>query len=152
MNLLCGVRGSWSFRGFKELIKEKIKECEEFVKVAILPEILGKWYTRETLPSDDIIEPHSHDSTESQLSPTPMDSRLLVDSTEIVSAEARALDSSTWCYCKGEEMGEMIGCDNDACIIKWFHTDCLHITKIPKGKWFCPDCRRQTKKRNKTKS
>ena len=34
----------------------------------------------------------------------------------------------------------MIGCDNELCKIEWFHTDCLRIEKIPKGKWFCPEC------------
>ena len=24
--------------------------------------------------------------------------------------------------------------------IEWFHTACLRITSIPRGKWFCPDC------------
>ena len=41
----------------------------------------------------------------------------------------------------------MIACDNTECHIQWFHTNCLHITKIPKGKWFWRDCCKQ-KKRN----
>ena len=55
-----------------------------------------------------------------------------------------------WCFCRCEEDGEMIGCDNELCKIEWFHTDCLRIEKIPKGKWFCPECTKgkRTKKGN----
>jgi inhibitor-of-growth protein 1 len=37
--------------------------------------------------------------------------------------------------------GEMIGCDNDACQIEWFHFECVQLTSKPKGKWYCPQCR-----------
>ena len=40
---------------------------------------------------------------------------------------------------KGEE-SEMIACDSGHCLIGWFHTACLKITKIPDGNWVCPDC------------
>ena len=40
----------------------------------------------------------------------------------------------------------MIGCDNSKCPIEWFHLSCLHITQLPKGKWYCPECRRKTLK------
>jgi len=36
----------------------------------------------------------------------------------------------------------MIGCDNDACAIEWFHLDCVNLKVAPTGKWFCPDCTR----------
>ena len=50
----------------------------------------------------------------------------------------------SWCYCrKSESNDHMIGCDNAACLIQWFHLSCLHLTleKVPKGKWLCPECR-----------
>ena len=44
-----------------------------------------------------------------------------------------------WCYCRKEKnLGEMTGCDYKEC--QWFHTSFLHITKITKGRWLCPDC------------
>ena len=51
--------------------------------------------------------------------------------------------SQTFCYCNGPEIGEMIACDNNDCSIEWFHLKCLKINSnsIPKGKWYCPDCR-----------
>lgn len=37
--------------------------------------------------------------------------------------------------------GEMIGCDNDNCTIKWFHLHCVGLDTIPEGSWYCPNCR-----------
>ncbi len=48
----------------------------------------------------------------------------------------------SWCYCNQPSYGTMIGCDNDACTIEWFHMDCLRIRCPPKGKWHCPSCRK----------
>ena len=39
-----------------------------------------------------------------------------------------------------EESGEMIVCGNEQCKIGRFHLDCLRIEKVPRGKWFCPEC------------
>ena len=48
------------------------------------------------------------------------------------------------CYCRVEDSGEMIQCENGGCTIEWFYTSCLRITSIPKGKWMCPDCRNKS--------
>ena len=55
-----------------------------------------------------------------------------------------------WCYCGEGEHGEMIGCDSENCKIKWFHIERLKIPKVPKGKWYCPD-RRKNKPSHKRK-
>lgn len=53
------------------------------------------------------------------------------------SGNTSASDSrQVWCYFNGDEEGEMIGCDSKQCKIQWFHTSCLKIANIPKGKWF----------------
>ena len=89
----------------RELLKVKI-----FYRCGILPELLAKYYTRQT----------------AQCVPKNKTGR------------------PTWCFCKREEEEgrEMIGCDNSNCIIQWFHTECLWITKVPKGEWLCPECRK----------
>ena len=46
-----------------------------------------------------------------------------------------------WCYCRKAEEGKMIGCDNSKCPFEWFHLSCLHITQLPKSKWYCTECR-----------
>ena len=53
------------------------------------------------------------------------------------------------CYCNmSEEDDDLIGCDNKNCQIKWFHLKCLRIMKIPKGRWFCPECQKAKKQKN----
>ena len=47
-----------------------------------------------------------------------------------------------YCYCKSEEFGEMIACDSIMCSIAWFHVKCLHLSKIPNAKWYCPHCQK----------
>ena len=104
-------------------LMEAIDKATRFFKYGILPELIGKWYT--CLPQ--ISEPSSSQTTTSA-SP---------------SKETDSLE--TWCYCKTEESGTMIFCDNEICPIRWFHVEFLRITNIPKKKWFCPECRKEKK-------
>ncbi|CAG2248616.1 inhibitor of growth protein 1-like [Mytilus galloprovincialis] len=55
-------------------------------------------------------------------------------------------DEPTYCLCNQVSYGEMIGCDNDLCVIEWFHFNCVGLVNKPKGKWFCPNCRGETSK------
>jgi len=97
---------------------ECLQKANVFFKKCILPELIGKFYSRPAIAN-------------------------LKQDTDI------------WCNCRGaeEEQREMIKCDNDTCLLQWFHFDCLHMTKEPKGRWYCPECRKLdiTKKRNKKK-
>lgn len=31
----------------------------------------------------------------------------------------------------------MIKCDNEKCLIEWFHFKCVGLNCFPKGKWYC---------------
>lgn len=53
----------------------------------------------------------------------------------------------TYCLCHQVSYGEMIGCDNPDCPIEWFHFACVGLTIKPKGKWFCPKCSQDRKKK-----
>ncbi|XP_024081050.1 inhibitor of growth protein 5 isoform X2 [Cimex lectularius] len=53
----------------------------------------------------------------------------------------------TYCLCHQVSYGEMIGCDNPDCPIEWFHFACVNLTTKPKGKWFCPKCISDRKKK-----
>ncbi|KAL0277087.1 UNVERIFIED_CONTAM: hypothetical protein PYX00_004490 [Menopon gallinae] len=53
----------------------------------------------------------------------------------------------TYCLCHQVSYGEMIGCDNVDCPIEWFHFACVGLTTKPKGKWFCPKCTADRKKK-----
>ncbi|BET00173.1 inhibitor of growth protein [Nesidiocoris tenuis] len=53
----------------------------------------------------------------------------------------------TYCLCHQVSYGEMIGCDNPDCTIEWFHFACVSLTTKPKGKWYCPKCSADRKKK-----
>uniref|UniRef100_A0A2D4K3G7 Inhibitor of growth protein n=1 Tax=Micrurus paraensis TaxID=1970185 RepID=A0A2D4K3G7_9SAUR len=53
----------------------------------------------------------------------------------------------TYCLCHQVSYGEMIGCDNPDCPIEWFHFACVDLTTKPKGKWYCPRCAQEKKKK-----
>ena len=100
-----------------------LPKAEQFFKLCILPELLGKWYTR----SHEIVAVSSvHSSTESEE------------------------DDGSWCYCKESKGGEMVSCEHKSCPIKWFHLSCLGMTAVPVGRWLCPSCYPNTNRR-KTK-
>lgn len=52
---------------------------------------------------------------------------------------------SVYCYCRCpyDEVSEMIACDAVGCTIEWFHFECVGIMVPPKGKWYCPECRKR---------
>ncbi|CAB3252025.1 unnamed protein product [Arctia plantaginis] len=60
-----------------------------------------------------------------------------------VAREARE-GESVYCYCRCpyDEVSEMIACDAEGCPIEWFHFECVGIMVPPKGKWYCPECRK----------
>ena len=107
-----------------------INKAHHFFATCILPELLGKWYTRSN-------RVYAIDFGAS--------------SSNIASGSSMTYSEETtrqryYCYCRGsEETGDMIGCDNDECKIEWFHLACLKIKTVPKGKWYCPDCRKLSK-------
>jgi len=53
----------------------------------------------------------------------------------------------TYCLCNQVSYGEMIGCDNLDCPIEWFHFACVQLKIKPKGKWYCPRCQEERKKK-----
>jgi len=76
----------------KALVKDIIDKSACFFELCILPELLAKWYSREQ------VEPAQ------------------TAATSIVS------DTCTYCYCKEDKGGEMVGCDDDDCESgQWFH-------------------------------
>ena len=75
----------------------------------------------------------------------------------LVSVEStQSEDQRVYCICRQVYLihlihlknigGDMIGCDNDHCPIKWFHIQCVGLSTIPDGTWYCPDCRKMLEK------
>ena len=107
-------------RPFLEVV---IPVAEKFFKLCVLPELLGKWFTR------------THGCS------VPRD---------IGEAETEE-DNGSWCYCKQPKGGDMVCCESKGCNIKWFHLECLQMTESPRGKWVCPTCHATAKRGQKRK-
>ena len=114
-------------------------KSSQFFKTCLLPEIMGNWYTRPSFTAETSNADLSEDSTATG-------SSLDHDDTP-ESADTYYVDQPSYCYCRGPEEGTMIACDNPDCPIEWFHTKCLRLHTLPKGKtkWYCPDCRKLSK-------
>lgn len=46
-----------------------------------------------------------------------------------------------YCYCNQVSYGEMVGCDGEHCVREWFHLPCTGLSTLPRGKWYCDDCK-----------
>ena len=103
-----------------------------FFQRSILPELIGKFYSRQTsLLSTNLPEEPISSSSGTCSSLTCQTDKDI------------AGNNNVYCYCQGPEEGEMLGCDNPACVYKWFHLSCLKMSTPPKSKyWYCPDCRK----------
>ena len=58
-------------------------------------------------------------------------------------------DDKKYCICQNVSFGDMVACDNDACPYEWFHWSCVGLKSEPNGKWFCPVCTENMKKKAK---
>ena len=46
-----------------------------------------------------------------------------------------------YCYCNQVSYGEMVGCDGEDCKREWFHLPCTGLATLPRGKWYCDECK-----------
>jgi hypothetical protein len=74
-------------------------------------------------------------------------SPLLPGATEMALDMPVDPNEPTYCLCQQVSYGEMVGCDNYDCPIEWFHFQCVGLTEKPKGKWYCPTCSQNRKKK-----
>jgi len=106
--------------------EECISKAKLFFTNCLLPELLGRWYTRPNIKSS---------ATTDQLQPAVTSSSFGEESNV----------QKLYCFCRGPEEGTMIGCDNPDCKVEWFHIQCLRLPSIPKGRWYCPECQKLRK-------
>ena len=117
----------------EEFFTDVIADVNEFYKFCLLPELIGKWYTRQSVMPEGPINSSSSSSQCTDATDNP--------------------NSYKYCYCKEFKIDEtMLGCDFANCKNEWFHLTCLKLKKVPKGKWYCPDCRKSFKGRNPPKA
>ena len=116
--------------------QEQLESVRHFFITGVLPELVGKWLSRKPVESSrgSVLVPEAVD-----------DERDEEDDDD---------EHKLWCYCEKPSFGQMISCDGKTCPIQWFHMDCLLIRVPPKGKWYCPHCRKLPKygkRKNKSK-
>ncbi|KAL3889805.1 hypothetical protein ACJMK2_002133 [Sinanodonta woodiana] len=47
-----------------------------------------------------------------------------------------------YCICGGDDDGrKMIMCESENCTKVWFCTSCIKLKHVPKGKWYCDECK-----------
>lgn len=111
---------------------EHVQRVKHFFTVGILPELVGKFYSRPT--------------TTDPLVPIQSPSEPLSEPA----GDEEGVTACKYCYCHEDKEGEMIGCDNPQCRYEWFHFSCLKLSSKPKSKlWYCPDCRKLPEFRRK---
>ena len=45
------------------------------------------------------------------------------------------------CSCgRGDGTGDYILCDNNTCLLGWYHWECVQVIEEPVGTWLCPKC------------
>ena len=123
-------------------------KSESLFKKAVLPELVGKYFTRlpGTVPRSSSENELVENSSEKNVENTQC-SNVLVEtykqSLNVQNTNSDKDNEETFCYCNGVEEGKMVGCDNENCKITWFHFACVNLKKSPKqDKWYCPDCRK----------
>ena len=97
----------------EDFLVESIVQAGQFYTVAILPELLGKWYTRSDIMPSAVV----NDST----------------SAEYNYCYCKAELGGTMICCENDECSQG----------QWFHLTCLKLQSAPRcKKWYCPHCRK----------
>lgn len=143
----------WTKKNF-ELIKvqfneifwsEKQREAKDFFQKVLLPELLGKFYTREkdsASPENPLWEGEVFKDLD------VYEETVFTDETEILQKAQEIPGSSKptlYCLCQIEDDSKtpMIACDSKSCDIMWYHLQSvgLSLETIPGGEWICKQCK-----------
>ena len=132
--------------------KEIISKSQEYFVKVVLPELTGKLITRERSHrayNVEVIQDNDNQPSASAL--TARD--ICINAKSNVSASSRT-ESELICLCQKpyDESEDVIGCDNENCKYVWLHFSCLNIKTVPRGAYYCPDCKSQEKEEDPTQS
>ena len=68
-------------------------------------------------------------------------------------ASVQKTSKKLYCVCQKEYSDKhnerWIGCDAVDCKEEWFHFKCVNVQRPPKGKWYCPSCKRKKKQQKR---
>ncbi|CAB4386181.1 hypothetical protein RhiirA5_268512 [Rhizophagus irregularis] len=70
------------------------------------------------------------------------DNSLVSEGNTFLSNYIPAVDPNepVYCFCRQVSFGEMIGCDGENCPFEWYHIDCVGLSAVPEGRWYCDHC------------
>ena len=81
-------------------IDDALAKANIFVKTALLPQLIGRWFTKQ----QTISVPPANQTIPDHVSSTSAD------------ASSTSDDNILWCYCQKDDSADnIIGCDNDEC-------------------------------------
>ena len=87
--------------------EENKRKADYSFRTCLLPEILGNWFTRDSISTSGSIDSE------------------LPSSGEPSCNNYTSVEEQTFYYCCGLEEGLMFAWDNPDCLIEWFHVRCL---------------------------
>ena len=99
---------------------DMVDRCKLFLKKAVLPELVGKLYSR---PLQEHTARQKHQ----------------------ISSCSNVQDQLIICICRAvykKDVDNVTGCDNENCPYVWLHFNCAGIKHVPKSPWFCKSCRK----------
>ena len=104
---------------------ESVSRVRHFFVTSILPELIGKFYSRtsELVSVTQTPSPSGPSCSVPLSEPGP--------SSSVPSVKTDGDSAKTYCYCQGPEYGDMVGCDNPSCLHEWFHLSCLKLVVNP---------------------
>uniref|UniRef100_A0A9J7YVT9 PHD-type domain-containing protein n=1 Tax=Cyprinus carpio carpio TaxID=630221 RepID=A0A9J7YVT9_CYPCA len=102
-----------------------LKRAQEFFHKVSLPELVSCYYTQQA-------------STK-----TPVSTELQPSRTKRTRTHTCENVQRLWCICKGpEDLDDMVACDNENCVVQWFHLSCVGLSQAPSEteSWLCTSC------------
>ncbi|KAI0482379.1 inhibitor of growth proteins N-terminal histone-binding-domain-containing protein [Xylariaceae sp. FL0804] len=58
-------------------------------------------------------------------------------------------EGKKYCLCQHVSYGDMVACDNPDCPYEWFHWTCVGLKSEPEGRWYCPACTENMKRKGR---
>ena len=107
-----------------ELWKEYLFKAKNIFYSSLLPELLGKWYTRAVVTSNT-------DHCDENAASDSNDNTAIANQTTINSTSGS--QEELYYYCRGPEHGFMIACDNTGCKLNGFTRIALAFHRYQQG-------------------
>ena len=123
----------------ESFITSAVEQGTVFFKCAVLPEIVGKWFTKTfDLPAKEFNTPTAASCS-------------LTSVQEDAGDPAKTVPA--WCYCKEQKPCAISICTNNKCNIQTFHLSCMKLkSKSVRRSWLCSEGRRLKSRTCRNKS